>query len=151
MLCFSFELCRKAGGQAVASVAGSRLGLRGGIAVHQHIHAGALAWVSDLQHQYDTNTHKLLKQGLFTYDHGANEKGYPIAEADREQMESPVIELLELAGLSERDLHRYPSDFSGGQRQHIGIARAISLNPDFLWQLSKLAASNQCWQAGANP
>lgn len=49
-------------------------------------HAGALAWVNDLQHKYDTNTHKLLKQGIFTYDHGANEKGYPIAEADRDHV-----------------------------------------------------------------
>ena len=49
-------------------------------------HAGALAWVSDLQHKYDNSTHKLLKQGIYTYDHGANEKGYPISEADRDRV-----------------------------------------------------------------
>ena len=47
-------------------------------------HAGALAWVSDLLHKYDTNTGKLRRQGIYTYDTGANEKGYYIAEEDRD-------------------------------------------------------------------
>ena len=37
--------------------------------------------------------------------------GYTKAE-----MEQRVLELLELVGLSAEDLHRYPSDFSGGQQ-----------------------------------
>ena len=49
-------------------------------------HAGALAWVSDLQHKYDNTSHRLLKQGVFTYDHGANERGYKIDEADRDRV-----------------------------------------------------------------
>ena len=47
-------------------------------------HAGALAWVNDLLHKYDTNTGKLRRQGIYTYDTGANEKGYYIAEEDRD-------------------------------------------------------------------
>jgi len=35
-------------------------------------------------------------------------------------------------GLDSKSLYRYPHEFSGGQRQRICIARAISLNPDFI-------------------
>ena len=43
-----------------------------------------------------------------------------------------VIELLERVGLREEHVDRYPHEFSGGQRQRLGIARALSVEPDFL-------------------
>ncbi len=43
-----------------------------------------------------------------------------------------VIELLERVGLSEKDLKKYPHQFSGGQLQRINIARAISLKPKLI-------------------
>jgi peptide/nickel transport system substrate-binding protein len=45
-------------------------------------HAGALAWTADLQHNYSNGI--LLRQGIFTYDHGANERGYAISEAEKD-------------------------------------------------------------------
>jgi len=43
-----------------------------------------------------------------------------------------VAELLEKVSLPSSMMNRYPHEFSGGQRQRIVIARALSLNPDFL-------------------
>jgi peptide/nickel transport system ATP-binding protein len=43
-----------------------------------------------------------------------------------------VAELLELVGIDDHALRRYPHEFSGGQRQRIAVARALALNPRLL-------------------
>jgi oligopeptide/dipeptide ABC transporter ATP-binding protein len=43
-----------------------------------------------------------------------------------------TVELLDLVGLSADSLHRYPHEFSVGQRQRIGIARALAARPRLL-------------------
>ncbi|MCD7766168.1 MAG: ATP-binding cassette domain-containing protein [Lachnospiraceae bacterium] len=47
-------------------------------------------------------------------------------------VEQDILKLLDMVGLPKTVLGRYPHEFSGGQRQRIAIAKALSLNPEFI-------------------
>jgi oligopeptide/dipeptide ABC transporter ATP-binding protein len=47
-------------------------------------------------------------------------------------LETRILELLSLVGLTKDHYLRYPHEFSGGQRQRIAVARAIATDPEFM-------------------
>ena len=52
--------------------------------------------------------------------------------ASRAEIHERTEELLRVVGLRPEYIDRYPHEFSGGQRQRIAVARALSINPEFV-------------------
>lgn len=50
----------------------------------------------------------------------------------KDKIDVRIRELLDLVGISPGYMKRYPHEFSGGQKQRIVIARALSMEPEFL-------------------
>ena len=51
---------------------------------------------------------------------------------DESEIQKQVLDMMHMVGLTDNQLNRYPQEFSGGQCQRIGIARALILNPKLI-------------------
>ena len=52
--------------------------------------------------------------------------------ANKQERYDIIIEMLRRVGLNSEHANRYPHEFSGGQRQIVGTARALAVNPEFI-------------------
>ncbi len=63
----------------------------------------------------------LISEPMHIYHTGSNK-----------EIRERTAELLKVVGLRAEYIDRYPHEFSGGQRQRIVVARALSINPEFV-------------------
>lgn len=83
--------------------------------------------------------------GLFPHFTVAENIGYVlrITGEGKQNQRSKAAELLDLVGMNESYLSRYPRELSGGQAQRVGFARALAGNPKIILMDEPFGALDQ--------
>lgn len=97
------------------------VGGRDALGVEPHVLRRSIGYVIQ---QIGLFPHRTIAQNIATVPH--------LLEWDEARIGERVSELVELVGLDDGMLGRYPTELSGGQQQRVGVARALAADPPVL-------------------